>query len=213
MHIGERFREVKWLTQIISIVFVHGLQGHPYKTWASKGDGSAEPSPILSGLEPSKQHRKKILRRLIQRRPKTLGDIARDQDSLNHGSPNTGGSRPIEEKFLSSRALSVFWPADLLPIDCPQARIMTWGYDSKITKYMAASVNQNSIFSHSKDLMFSLQRMRVVKRPLVFVAHSLGGIIVKEVSRMYEANLSQYSDQFMLYRCWLARTCLQRKVF
>jgi len=173
----------------ISIVFVHGLQGHPYKTWASKGDGSAEASPPLSGPEPNKQRRRKALRRLIQRRPKSSSDIQQEQSSLDHGDPDREGLGSFA-KYLACPALSVFWPADLLPVDCPQARIMTWGYDTKITKYMAASVNQNTIFSHSKDLLFALQRMRVVKRPLVFVAHSLGGIIVKEVSRMDITKLS-----------------------
>ena len=57
---------------------------------------------------------------------------------------------------------------------------MTWGYDSKITKY-TRKVNQDSIFAHAKNLLFELQRVRELNRPLIFVGHSLGGIIVKEV--------------------------------
>ncbi|KAL9112920.1 MAG: hypothetical protein Q9227_002784 [Pyrenula ochraceoflavens] len=37
------------------------------------------------------------------------------------------------------------------------------------------------IFSHSKDVLFALQRERDPDHPIVFVAHSLGGIILKEV--------------------------------
>jgi hypothetical protein len=77
----------------------------------------------------------------------------------------------------------IFWPKDLLPLACPDAQIVTWGYNSNITQGFASAVNKSNIFSHSKDLLYALERERVLGRKLIFVAHSLGGIIVKEVLR------------------------------
>ena len=54
----------------------------------------------------------------------------------------------------------VFWPFDLLRGDCPNARIITWGYNSVITKFFDGAVNQGSIFAHAKDLLFDLSRER-----------------------------------------------------
>jgi len=79
----------------------------------------------------------------------------------------------------------VYWPKHLLPIDCPKARIMTWGYDTVITKGIAAPTNKSNIFAHAKDLLYALDRERPYGRPLMFVAHSLGGIVVKEVKLLY----------------------------
>ena len=54
----------------------------------------------------------------------------------------------------------VFWPFDLLHEDCPNARIITWGYDSVITRFFDGAVNQGSIFTHAKDFLFALSRAR-----------------------------------------------------
>jgi hypothetical protein len=81
----------------------------------------------------------------------------------------------------SAPSTSVFWPADLLPEVCENARILTFGYDTKVTKYTSGPTNMNSILSHGKDFLFSLERRVVPGRPLIFIAHSLGGILVKEV--------------------------------
>lgn len=77
---------------------------------------------------------------------------------------------------------TTFWPQDLLPKDCPNARIMTWGYDTVVTKGYAPA-NQNDIFSHAKNLLCVLKREHPKGRNLIFVAHSLGGVVVKEVLR------------------------------
>jgi hypothetical protein len=50
----------------------------------------------------------------------------------------------------------VYWPKDLLPTDCPEARIMVWGYDTIITRGITAPANKGTIFSHARDLLYDL---------------------------------------------------------
>jgi hypothetical protein len=87
-----------------------------------------------------------------------------------------------QEHSVTSEQGVVFWPVDLLPVECKEARILTWVYDTTVTKGYAGAVNKSNIFAHAKDLLFALNRDHTPNRPLVFVAHSLGGILVKEVS-------------------------------
>jgi hypothetical protein len=66
---------------------------------------------------------------------------------------------------------------------------MTFGYNTQITQgYQAA--NQGNIFAHARNLLYELEakRRQSPNRDLIFLAHSLGGILVKEVLRRSEVD-------------------------
>ena len=79
----------------------------------------------------------------------------------------------------------VYWPRHLLPETLPTARVLTYGYDSKIGHALGTPISQNTVYDIASDLLKSLEanRRSQPSRPLVFVAHSLGGIIGKEALR------------------------------
>ncbi|KAH7131210.1 hypothetical protein EDB81DRAFT_906235 [Dactylonectria macrodidyma] len=166
-------------TPLVDIVLVHGLKGHPYKTWTSS---KFAPAPPKSPGEPagscqtSTKGKKSGLRRPISWFKKKSS--AKDEE-------NEGSIRALSSKAPSTISEganpTLFWPADLLPAECPNARILCHGYDTKITKYMSGATNKSSVFSHSKDFLFALSRERVLNRPVIFLAHSLGGIVAKEM--------------------------------
>lgn len=108
--------------------------------------------------------------------------------------PKAAGPDSTSRDDVPSRN-GVFWPRDLLPEDCPTCRVLTWGYDSHVTRFFNGPANQNSFFNHAKNLLYALDRDRATcqGRGLIFVAHSLGGIIVKEVLR-----LARSDDQLSL---------------
>jgi hypothetical protein len=61
-------------------------------------------------------------------------------------------------------------------------RILTYGYDSHLGSFKSAA-NTSGIADHGQNLLNSLEviRRKDPKRRLIFIAHSLGGLIVKEV--------------------------------
>ena len=73
----------------------------------------------------------------------------------------------------------MYWPQDLLPQTIPNARILTYGYDADVIGGLFKGASKNNITQHARDLMLKLER-EVEGEPIVFVAHSLGGILVKE---------------------------------
>lgn len=73
------------------------------------------------------------------------------------------------------------WLEELLADDIPDARIMTYGYvsDSVNYRYLVRNVLYGRALDLVKELGNQRSRDGTSRRPLYFVAHSLGGWIVK----------------------------------
>lgn len=76
---------------------------------------------------------------------------------------------------------SKFWLEDLLAEDIPNARIMTYGYasDGSNYRYLVHNVLYGRALDLVKELGSQRDRDGTSRRPLFFIAHSLGGWIVK----------------------------------
>lgn len=78
-----------------------------------------------------------------------------------------------------SRKSSKMWLRDILPDDLPSARILTYGYDTRL----AGSHSNARILDYAKEFLDTVMdaRCRDPHRPIIFVGHSLGGLVIKEV--------------------------------
>lgn len=72
------------------------------------------------------------------------------------------------------------WLRDALPEGIPGARILIYGYESAI----ANSQSMQNIEDIAKSFYNSILQMDSEKppKPTIFLAHSLGGLVVKQVS-------------------------------
>ncbi|KAF2969297.1 hypothetical protein GQX73_g4287 [Xylaria multiplex] len=148
------------------IVLVHGLQGNPYTTWA-----------YTKAAEAPRIKRRKI-RPEIRLFSRFGGKTTPKQDATTH---EASTSATIQD------TANVFWPKDCLAEEewCRSTRILTYGYDTVVTQGYAAA-NKSNLFAHARNLLYGLERTKPSGRPVIFVVHSLGGIVLKETLRRSE---------------------------
>ena len=79
----------------------------------------------------------------------------------------------------------VNWLADveMLPKKIPNARIFVWGYDADT--HRKDYLSEAYLHQHGSQLVGELSDERRLdgtdKRPIIFIGHSLGGIVIKSV--------------------------------
>ena len=106
-------------------------------------------------------------------------------DRYTNGTHVDSKHRPFKKRRTDPPDVKreIFWLRDLLPQVFPQARILTWGYDVQL-KHMLTSTSKDSIFQHAGILLSDLALLRTSsvdkQKKLIFIAHSLGGIVVKD---------------------------------
>ncbi|KAF8525531.1 hypothetical protein BU17DRAFT_41650, partial [Hysterangium stoloniferum] len=73
------------------------------------------------------------------------------------------------------------WLRNFLPSDLRQARILSFGYDG-YTEHRN-QFSEGTLSDHGRGLLKKLAQARIDKedQPIIFVAHNVGGIILKSV--------------------------------
>ena len=113
-------------------VFVHGLRGHPYKTWTGSHYRDHQHTVDASSRL---QHVRSLFGSST---PRAEGRSAHDSTSTQQ-----------EE---------VFWPQDYLAEDVPQARVWTCGYDADVIGGLFRASSKDSVSQHGRNLAIRLER-------------------------------------------------------
>ncbi|KAL3486348.1 hypothetical protein BJX62DRAFT_228795 [Aspergillus germanicus] len=84
------------------------------------------------------------------------------------------------ETTWTDRDTRIFWPEALLPYDNSDARILMFGYNADIIHFLSMA-SQNRIGNHAQNFINLLSQVQekseTMDRPIIFVAHSLGGLM------------------------------------
>ncbi|KAM0666509.1 hypothetical protein ACQRIU_004364 [Beauveria bassiana] len=95
-------------------------------------------------------------------------------------------------------ATGMYWPVHLLPHEVPSARILTFGYDADVATFIGP-VGKNTIEDHASNLVNDLARVKRRGAPasgkMIFVAHSLGGLITMKAMSLSESAAVEHLRQ------------------
>ena len=94
----------------------------------------------------------------------------------------------------------IHWPSKLLRQDIPDSRILSFGYDADVVKILGRGPASNSRLSnHAESLVGKLVRERerseTETRKIIFVAHSLGGLVTVQALTHSKNSAEKYLNQ------------------
>ena len=118
---------------------MHGLRGHPQRTW--------EASRVAKDESRTAASNRRNLFQTVFRRPHTQRTASRhvEKDGYNNDNEHI-------------RSDDVFWPRDYLARDIPEARVWAYGYNADVIGGMFQADNQNSVSQHGRDLVQHFKR-------------------------------------------------------
>src|SRR5437763_235031 len=115
-----------------SVIFIHGLRGHPRDTWTAPPDTNADTEAKASS--DTTGHKRGGLKSLF------------------------GLQRAKAKSTETGTSSNVFWPEQYLVPDIPSARVWTYGYNADVIGGLFQSNNKNSVSQHGRDLAVRLER-------------------------------------------------------
>nr|XP_014351235.1 PREDICTED: protein SERAC1 [Latimeria chalumnae] len=95
-----------------------------------------------------------------------------------------GGDSSNQKSSQVDEDYTECWPKTWLAADCPNLRILSVEYDSHLSDWRTKCPTENeskSMAYRSRELLNKLKTAGVGERPVVWVAHSMGGVLVKKM--------------------------------
>jgi len=158
------------LPPLIDVVFIHGLRGGPFATWRvgevleeeEEGEEDTTKPPSKKGHAPAATKRRPPIR-----------------DGAGPPRRRRGPPVPPTQQQGAGLAPSTVWPAAWLATDAgPRARLLSVDYSAPASGWEGESLPLAGTVSRLADRLVAAG---VGGRPVVFVCHSLGGVVVKEL--------------------------------
>ncbi|CAL8077560.1 unnamed protein product [Orchesella dallaii] len=177
------------------IVFIHGILGGVFRTWRQQ-DKEATLADNPDTQNDTQSHFEYIHNFVTQ-----SGGLASrlifktqlenlDEDNYKSRTQMPDGSLKYSDEEIDLDADHIdsektqCWPRDWLPRDCPTARIIAVDFDSFVTHWTGfcpVETTKRSLQERADELLEKLKAAGIGERPIIWVTHSMGGLLTKSL--------------------------------
>ncbi|XP_025993627.2 protein SERAC1 isoform X3 [Solenopsis invicta] len=188
----------------MDVVFLHGLLGGVFVTWRQRDidtstlgvvdNAVVETADYLSTMvddDHPQEFFKDLARDLHLREWRKIGqdfEVVLDDCPQNTNACACGpyfcrgNDACMTNDDCTSKTLC--WPKDWLPVDIPSLRIIGVNYGTSLsmwTPFCPIESMKSTIKERSEEFVTKLTMANVGQRPLIWVAHSMGGLLIKKM--------------------------------
>ncbi|GAB6023326.1 Serine active site containing protein 1 [Chamberlinius hualienensis] len=114
------------------------------------------------------------------------------------GAFKTWRQKDLDIKF-SDNSYTHCWPRDWLANDLPQIRVILIDYETHLTEWNSHcphNSEERTIQGRSQRLLEKLQSAGVGRRPVIWISHSMGGLLMKQMLVLSQSSDSPLVQQF-----------------
>lgn len=156
---------------VFDLIFVHGLVGSVFKSWRQGSvalDEFGNPAKLDTNNPP-----------LTELKPAEYSD----NNNNNNNNNNTQNNGSTNNDINKSRSqVTKCWPKDWLPEDVSGLRILALDYPSALSNWRTDCDQNKDNLKERANLVFQqLRAANIGDRPIIWVAHSMGGLLVKQI--------------------------------
>ncbi|UJR31498.1 hypothetical protein I4U23_018987 [Adineta vaga] len=177
--------DVRWHQEpIVDVIFFHGLAGSAFKTWRQESVQTelkvTEPlalptdeKPLSVADEPPEEESDEVM------------DIS-EETNWNTSKKDLNTTTTTTPKLDEPQSTSC-WPKDWLSNDVPTShiRMLAVDYESRVSEWQVRSMPRNilrrSMHDRAQEIAEQLKQAGVGKRPIIWIAHSMGGLLTKYI--------------------------------
>ncbi|KAE9537664.1 hypothetical protein AGLY_006687 [Aphis glycines] len=114
-----------------------------------------------------------------------LNDIPLKENSKGNGPYSLKGDDPTVRQTALNEGYSQCWPSDWLPTDEEGLRVIGVDYSTTLSEWLPScplkQKNHRTLEARTEKLMHQLLAIGIGDRPIIFLAHSMGGLLVKNM--------------------------------
>ncbi|GAB1865692.1 Protein SERAC1 [Camponotus japonicus] len=189
----------------MDVVFLHGLLGGVFVTWRQRDVDTSALEVIDSNTLNQMDYLSTVIdndhsqeffkdlacdlylhewRKIGQNFEVVLDDCPQNTNAQACGPYFCKGDNACMKNEFHSTSKTLCWPKDWLPMDIPYLRLIGINYDTSLSMwapFCPIENKKNTIKERSEEFVVKLTMANVGKRPLVWVGHSMGGLLVKKM--------------------------------